>query len=186
MKLIVVRHGRTLYNEAGVIGGHTQTFLSESGKKDNDALAERLKDFGITAVHTSDRIRAIDSARQICKYHPKVRMTSRPLLRERNYGAHEGKPKPSHWDMIGRSEWEAPGGETWDEVAGRVRMLIEELKKNHMKETVLVVAHNGFLCIMISLLLEKNYKKGLDEGLQNSSPVFIEVCEKSASIVNSF
>lgn len=180
----MVRHGRTDTNERGIMSGHYQAVLTPEGRKANETVAEKLKDVDVDIFYSSDLIRAVETAEQLMKHHPSVEHVKRKDLRERHFGIYTGMPKPEHWKTTRCSEWEAPSGESWEDVKSRVDAFVKELKGKHMDDTVVMVGHGGFLCIMTSVLLgEKSYEARLDAGAENSVPVFIEVTESSTRII---
>ncbi|MDK6455120.1 histidine phosphatase family protein, partial [Escherichia coli] len=57
-RLLLIRHGQTTYNATGRMQGHLDTELSEAGHSQARAAADLLEDKGITAIVSSDLIRA--------------------------------------------------------------------------------------------------------------------------------
>jgi len=89
-RLILVRHGETLHNVAGIAQGWNDSELSEKGQRQVRALAERLTRFEPTAIYSSPLGRALSTANVIAE------ATGLPVetlddLREMSYGAWEGK-----------------------------------------------------------------------------------------------
>lgn len=70
IKLILVRHGETTWNQQRVIqGGGSDTDLSESGRSQAEKLGLAMKDTRLAAVYASPLKRAMDTAHAIAKYH---------------------------------------------------------------------------------------------------------------------
>src|SRR5262249_10521920 len=90
MRLIVVRHGATLHNAEARFTGQANAPLSEHGRTQVQALAERLRTIDFSTVVSSDLLRATQTARQIVAAHPSTTLTLDPDLREIALGAWEG------------------------------------------------------------------------------------------------
>lgn len=89
-RLILVRHGETLHNVAGITQGWNDSELSEKGRRQVRALAERLTRYEPTAIYSSPLGRALSTANEIAA------TTGLPVqtlddLREMSYGGWEGK-----------------------------------------------------------------------------------------------
>lgn len=90
-ELWVVRHGQTAANKNKILQGHLDTDLDASGLLQAEAVAKRLKNVTFDAVFSSDLKRARDTAEQIIKYHPELKLVTHPELRERYFGTLQGK-----------------------------------------------------------------------------------------------
>lgn len=62
MLLYIVRHGETEENARGVLQGRTPGKLNSTGIEQARLTGEALRNKGITAIHTSNLDRALDSA----------------------------------------------------------------------------------------------------------------------------
>ena len=69
MKIYVLRHGTTFWNEEGRTQGRRQNKLSENGKKLAELTAEKLKDKQIDIVYASPLMRTMQTANIVNKYH---------------------------------------------------------------------------------------------------------------------
>ena len=78
-RLLIVRHGETVWNAEGRIQGHSDTSLSERGVLQAQAVAERLADTQIDAAYSSDLVRASDTAKKILEDRG-VALNETPLL----------------------------------------------------------------------------------------------------------
>ncbi len=159
---LLVRHGETEWNATSRMQGHTPTGLSETGVRQAQLLAERLKDTELAAIHCSDLPRARDTAEMIAagrgiEVHP----TSD--LRERSYGQWEGMTREeirardpeeyAHWRQ-GTEEFAPPDGESLIDVLARQAGLTEMLRATYPgDETIALVGHGGaFLTLAVSML----------------------------------
>ncbi|MBN1613818.1 MAG: histidine phosphatase family protein [Deltaproteobacteria bacterium] len=89
MKLILVRHGETLWNRDNRVQGFTDIELSDLGIRQAQRLAESLKDEKIEAIYASTLKRAYHTAEIIDSYHG-VGIETDTDLRELNQGDFEG------------------------------------------------------------------------------------------------
>jgi broad specificity phosphatase PhoE len=93
--IYLVRHGRTDWNEKGLIQGHTNIALNQEGKIQAENLARELKHIKFDKVFSSDLARAKQTAEIIALEH-KLSVETSKALRERNFGKYEGK----HWTVL--------------------------------------------------------------------------------------
>ncbi len=144
MKVILVRHGRTSWNEEGRLQGWKGESLSEKGLAEVEALARKLSGLNPEIIYSSDLARAIQTAEIIIKANSwdASHMTD-PRLREINHGLWEGR-KVSEMPELKNLEtvegFRPPGGESFRDVAARVGEFIADLKKSE-HGNVLVIGH---------------------------------------------
>ncbi len=104
MKLILTRHGETEENKSKIFQGHLPTKLSKEGINQVRRLARRLKDEKIDAIYSSDLPRAIDTAKEIAKYHKNACLIFTKELREFDAGELTGKPQSLlDWNNLPKS-----------------------------------------------------------------------------------
>jgi alpha-ribazole phosphatase/probable phosphoglycerate mutase len=164
MNLLLIRHGQTDWNLAQRFQGQSDIPLNETGRKQANALAERLAAEDFDAVYSSDLQRAAETASIILQMSGcKPDLYPAPRLREVNFGDWEGltydKIKAKHPEAL--AAWEAdifknapPNGETLEELSVRVQSMLDELREKHDDQNVLVVAHGGVLQTLICLALK--------------------------------
>lgn len=66
-RLLLIRHGQTTYNATGRMQGHLDTELSDVGYSQARAAADLLEGKDITAIVSSDLIRARETAEIIAR-----------------------------------------------------------------------------------------------------------------------
>lgn len=150
MRLILVRHGETPWNEARrVQGGRSDIELGEKGLAQAERLARALEEERIQAVYSSPLKRALVTARAIARPHG-LKVRPLPSLREIDAGRAEGLPIDQLSEDFAPfwKEWREgngpitwPGGESTEEVARRAWTAISRLRRHHSGETVVVVGH---------------------------------------------
>ncbi|MBT8227609.1 MAG: histidine phosphatase family protein [Dactylosporangium sp.] len=88
-RLLVWRHGQTLWNAGGRVQGHADIGLTDLGRRQAERAAQRLAVLGPTAIVSSDLSRAADTAAALATVTGlDVRLDAR--LRERYYGPWQG------------------------------------------------------------------------------------------------
>jgi 2,3-bisphosphoglycerate-dependent phosphoglycerate mutase len=162
--LILVRHGKTLWNTEGRFTGQTDIPLSDLGKEEARKAGDKLKEFAITKVHTSLLSRSIETARIILETtQHAIPLEPFGALNERHYGLLQGK---SHAEIIAehgetqvklwRRSFDArpPEGESLSDTATRVHRHFEEniLHELTLGNTVLVCAHHNSLRALVMKL----------------------------------
>lgn len=179
MKLLLVRHGQTLWNHTGRYQGHSDIELSDTGRTQAKLLAGRLADEEIQAVYASDLKRAMETASIIAEPHG-LAVQALPGLRELNFGAWEGltyaEIKTRYSDIA--DNWHAspgqihiPEGETFQELTTRANSAIAGLIEKHDPATVAVVAHGGtiraIVCALLGIDLNNVFRIRQDNGALN-------------------
>jgi 2,3-bisphosphoglycerate-dependent phosphoglycerate mutase len=157
-KLVLVRHGKSEWNELGLWTGWEDVDLHEDGKLDAKKMAEHLHDIEIHLVHTSTQKRALETTRIILEALNKKEITQHvhEALKERHYGIHQGKNKWQVKEEVGEEEFQKirrgwdhpiPGGETLKQVHDRAVPYFKEHILPQLKEgqNVLISASNNSL-----------------------------------------
>lgn len=161
-RLLIVRHGETVWNHQGRIQGHTDVALSERGQQQSRLLAARLAETPIDAAYCSDLRRASETAEAILQDRPPPPLQPTPRLREYHKGAYEGltdaeirRKFPGEYPAYLTKDLDfAPdGGESVRAVSVRMAAIINEIKARHLGETALVVGHGGSLRAAMRALL---------------------------------
>ena len=178
-RLILIRHGQTVYNATGRMQGHLDTALSNEGEKQAEAAGRLLKNQGITRILASDLSRARVTAELVGKQlGVDVEVDAR--LRETHLGKWQGMTSAEVDEQfpgaraIWRHDptWAPPGGESRVEVAERARPAIDDLMREYSDwdgHTVLVVAHGGAISALTCNLIALNSQQyQMLSGLKNT------------------
>src|SRR3989338_5677922 len=160
MKLILVRHGQTDANIAGVIQGQGDSKLTLLGKKQALRIAEHLKEEHIDLAYCSDLSRCYETAESILKFHPSVSLILTKQLREVHAGNHEGRPINRNAKIKEDFQnhfhtYKPEGGESFKEGQERVIQFYSSLQEKHKGKSILLVAHGGILGGLLLFLLKK-------------------------------
>lgn len=187
MRLILTRHGETLWNIEGRVQGAMDSPLTERGILQARGLGKRLRGEGITRIYSSDLPRAIHTAEEIRQELELEEVLFNPALRELSFGEWEGKvwwelrnlyPEIfSIWDQ-GPHQVKIPGGESMWEVTNRAWHFIEELPKRYPDETICIVTHG----MTLQLLVKKALGLSVDqwEGVPWQHNTAVNIFELSA------
>ena len=148
----LLRHGKTVWNEASRIQGLKDSPLSSKGAAQVHRWGTFLQNCTIDRLICSDLGRAQETSAIIKDYIGDTPMESTSVLREQFWGEWEGKTltelKQHHAKELSKqvdSGWEfrPPGGESRQEVLERVLPLIHEMPNRFPGEQVLVICHEG-------------------------------------------
>ena len=156
--LYFIRHGQTEHNVKGLIQGHSDSDLTEEGKKQALELQNRFKNIKLAAIFSSDLNRAKETAKIIALPH-KLKVNYSQALRERNYGSIEGKPRElldkiyESFDKLTHKERfhhrANPLAESNKDVIERLLPFLKQVYKQHQGKSVLMVTHGGLMGIFL-------------------------------------
>ena len=150
MKIYLVRHGETDWNQAGLLQGQTDIALNAQGLEQAREAAERLKEIPFEIAFCSPLIRAKRTAETIIGDR-KITLTTDERLRELNFGPWEGVDIRTIKDAASQpftnpgSYIPPEGAESFAQLYKRSGEFVDQvlLPLEGTYETVLVVAHGG-------------------------------------------
>ena len=176
VRVILVRHGETVWNEEQRYQGGSDLRLSERGEFQAKRLAGRLASKPVGLIYSSDSKRALQTAAEIAT-HQGCQVRSDPRLREMDFGVWEGltysEIKERYPEALARWEGDPfgtapPRGESLAQLATRVESVLDDIRKLGEAETVLVVSHGGplrvLLCLALGLAPADHWRVRLDPG----------------------
>ncbi len=195
LRLILVRHGETDWNQQMRFQGQTDVPLNARGIEQAQTVARRLQHEPLQAIYSSDLQRAMQTAQIVAKHH---NLTPVPdvNLRELSYGVWEGMSR----EEIMESEWaelferyrkdslrhRPPGAEYPEQILERSRRVLERIRQQHEEGNVCIVGHGGSLRALICVALCAPLETFRHIRLDNASLSVIE-CGKDwtwVSLVN--
>lgn len=192
-KMLLVRHGETIWNHTCRYQGHTDIELSETGRKQAKLLAAELKKEKVKAVYSSDLKRAYETASILASLHNlPVQVTEQ--LREINFGEWEGltyqEIMEKYKDLA--SEWyqypgkvRLPGGENFEELKGRAYSAALDLMYQNDPGTIIVVAHGGTIRAIICGILDIDLNHAFQIRQDNTALNIIDYHPENGYIVLS-
>ena len=160
-RVYLVRHGQTEWNRELRFRGRADIPLNENGHKQASAIADTLKDKGISAIYTSPLRRSIETARPVgVVFH--IETTTVQGLIDINYGEWEGLA----YDEVRQRyatlyrEWEErpnlvtfPNGESLDDVRGRAFSAFTEIVEKNSGKSILIIPHRVINKVLLCALL---------------------------------
>ena len=152
VRVLLVRHGETVWNQENRWQGQADTPLSETGYDQARQLARRLQneERPIRAIYTSDLSRARDTA-DILGQVLGVTPLETAAWREMNIGTWSGLTTSEvatrhaeEWARLRQGE-DLPrgGGETFAQFQGRLVQSSQRFIRDHRGEQIIVVTHGG-------------------------------------------
>ncbi|MCQ9122691.1 histidine phosphatase family protein [Rodentibacter caecimuris] len=155
-----IRHGRTVWNEQGLMQGHGDSPLTEQGILGAQQAGAALQQIPFAAAYSSMLKRTIDTAEQIIGKR-NIPLFQHKGLNEQYFGKWEGqsveplREQTEFKQMISdpaNYKAETNGGETYQQLAERAMKAIQDIVQIHDKGNILVVSHGHTLRLLIALL----------------------------------
>lgn len=181
-RFCLIRHGQTDWNLEGRYQGQSDVPLNETGLAQARQLANELRGESFSAIHSSDLLRARQTAQPIAEaLHLPVQID--PRLREINQGEWEGqlvedirRRYASLWAQrtVDPAGIRPPDGETVAEVAERVQAAIHDIARRTSSGPVLIVSHGLSLATIICRVQNIPIGKAYTVIPDNVQPVWIE------------
>src|ERR1051325_5375271 len=155
-RVLLIRHGQSQGNAERRFGGHTPPPLSALGRAQADATARALASENITAIYSSDLLRAVQTA------EPLARETGLPInqtsaFRERSVGHMEGltfeeaaAAHPEEYAALLRRDFERvlAGGESYRQLLDRAAARLDRAIEANAGGRIAVFSHTGTICIL--------------------------------------
>ncbi|WP_456455167.1 alpha-ribazole phosphatase [Thermovibrio sp.] len=191
-KIILVRHGKTVWNAEGRYQGKMDIPLNEEGKEQARKVGEALKGFPVKAVYSSPLSRCKSTAEEIAKHH-NLEVKVKEGFKEIDHGEWEGmlasevekrypellklwREKPSRVKM--------PKGESLEEVYKRAVKAFEEVVKEHQEEDLIViVGHDATNKVLMCYLLGTDLDKFWAFKQANCGITVLEYSPESKKVV---
>lgn len=145
MKILVVRHGRTDWNDLGKIQGCADIGLNETGKAQAKETAKLLEKQDIDLIISSPLIRTKQTA-NIINEGRNIDIIYDERLKERDFGEFEGMNKnefdyQSFWTYSKNLKYEK--AENIQDFFKREFNFLDEVKEKYKDKTILLVSHAG-------------------------------------------
>ena len=177
-----VRHGETAWNREGRIQGVADVPLSAAGREQARELAATLAARPIGAIYTSDLRRAVETAEPLAA-RLDLPIHTTPALRERDFGANEGRMAAEVAAELGKEVGTAwlgpderhPGGESMREVFERVAAFLDELLEDRPADEIALVTSGGPIRVGTAYLAREPVDTVVWRGVDNCSVTTVEV-----------
>jgi broad specificity phosphatase PhoE len=184
-ELLLIRHGRTAANRAGVLQGTTDIPLDAFGLMQAERVADRIaREFALDGIVSSPLSRALTTAQAIGGRFG-IDPATDPRLVEMSFGDYEGmtwrqvrETNPALAARIDNVEdYEAgwPGGDVRRDFYHRIWTAIEEIVEFNPGRRMAVVAHGGVIGSFLAILRGQSPNDPAVYALQNCSITHLHV-----------
>ena len=155
-RIFLVRHGQSRGNAEGRFGGHGATPLSERGRAQAEATARSLAAENVTAIYSSDLLRAVETATPLADALD-LEINRSEAFRERSVGRMEGltfeeaaAKFPVEYAALLRRDFEhvLEGGESYRQMLDRSARALDSAIAANRGGTVAVFSHTGTIGIL--------------------------------------
>lgn len=163
-QIVLIRHGMTEWNKRGRYCGYKDVSLSSQGRAQAERLHKALEDFEFDRIYSSDRKRALQTARIIFNG---ASIIERTALREIDFGVFEGLTHKEimkrHADVYGKWLKDPfknciPEAEPIAAFKKRVQAAIVKIARANCGKTVAIVCHGGVIGVFVSgIIKNKNF-----------------------------
>ena len=161
-KLILARHGETVWNVEKIYRGRTDVNLDEVGIKQAELLGKYLSNWELEAIYSSPLRRALDTANIIAHYQ-KIGVHIVEGLIDFDYGEWQSLPEQEVKRLYPAllNEWHhnphkvvMPGGESLEDVSKRAIEVVNDVLSKYQGSVVLVshrVVNKVLICSLLGL-----------------------------------
>jgi len=156
--LFLIRHGLTEQTGKRLYGWTPGVHLSERGREQAEALAERLADVRLAAIYASPLERCRETAAPLAAATG-LRVQLRRDLGEVDYGDWTNRPlsqlaRTKLWRSVQQvpSQVTFPGGESFLRVQERTSRAALDIARDHPRANVAVVSHGDPIRVLLSQL----------------------------------
>jgi len=190
-RLIIVRHGQSVWNSENRFTGWVDVDLTEKGKKEAREAGIKLLDYNFDIAFTSDLLRAQKTLDIILKTinQQDIPIIKDEALNERMYGDLQGKNKDEARAEFGADQvhiWRRsydiapPNGESLKDTSERVLPYFksEVLPKLKEGKNVLIAAHGNSLRALIMYLEELSEEEIVKVEIPTGVPKIYEMNDK--------
>jgi probable phosphomutase (TIGR03848 family) len=146
-QLFLIRHAANDWVGRRLAGRTPGIHLNEEGRRQAQALAQRLADIPLAAIYSSPMERTLETAEAVAAGH-NLPVIAREGLTETDAGEWTGKEieelrQMDIWPTLQSSPGDVriPGGETMRQVQSRIVAELEQVCAAHPQATVAVVSH---------------------------------------------
>ncbi len=190
-KIILVRHGETHENKAEITQGQFNSQLNDTGKEQVKSVALRLKNEKIEMCYSSDLDRCMNTAKEIVRFHPHLKITPTKELREQAKGEYEGVKREVTHNAVKKLtipyvEWDYDGAESFIGMNQRTMKKIYEIVAENKNKTILIVAHGGQIASIACTINGEDIHNQKKRKSGNTSVTLIEFDDNKKGTIKSF
>jgi len=162
-KILLARHGETLWNKEQRLQGQLDSPLTATGIKQAEKLAQALCLHNISGIYSSPLNRAYQTALACAATcHQDVNVLD--ALKERHFGDWQGRlyqevQAHKYFNEIFKqvTDTPPPNGESALQAQRRIFIALKTLALQHKKQTVLVVSHGDLIRSLCALFTQESF-----------------------------
>jgi broad specificity phosphatase PhoE len=174
-KLILARHGETVWNVEKIFRGRADVNLDEVGIKQAELLGKYLSNWKLEAIYSSPLKRALDTANIVARYQ-KIGVHIAEGLIDFDYGEWQSLPEEEAKRLYPalHNEWhnnphkvKMPGGESLEDVRKRAVAIVNDVLSKYQGSILLVphrVVNKVLICSLLGLDNSHFWNINLDVG----------------------
>lgn len=154
LKLYIVRHGKTLFNEKHLIQGCCDSPLTEEGIQQAKKLHYELENIPFNACYVSPMHRAIETATTIIQDRD-IPLFINNNLKEFNFGSIEGDSEDKLKDIYPIMQGltvDNFDGDTMQDFTKRILKGLDEIHKENKDGNILIVTHSGVITALLNTI----------------------------------
>lgn len=156
--ILLIRHAQNEWVRSGRLAGWTPgVHLNEEGRRQAEALGERLATAKLRAIYSSPLERAVETAEAIAQHNADLKVTIEKEIGEVDYGEWTGMPlrklrRWRLWKVVQQypSGAEFPAGESLRAMQFRTVGAIERIAEQNPGATVAVVTHADVIRVVFA------------------------------------
>jgi probable phosphoglycerate mutase len=191
-RFLVVRHGESTYGAQGRFTGREDVPLTDRGRSQAQAVAERIGPSAPTVVLTSPLARCRDTAKAVAEVAG-ARVVVDDRLLDEGLGEWTGlqvaeieRRWPAEFAAWRRDPaGSPPGGESFIQVRDRVKPLMTEALHSYRGQAVVVVTHGAVAKMILTTALQVDPSVAYRLRVDNGSLSAFNVAENGGIVVRS-
>jgi broad specificity phosphatase PhoE len=192
--IFIIRHGRTVYNEHGIVqGSGIDASLNETGQEQAEAFYDAYKHYSFDKVYISKLRRTFETVYPFIERG--IPHVAHEGLNEICWGDYEGlkvgqvgrdyyQSLMDHWNE-GYTHLPIQGGESPECVAARQRAFIQLLRSQQADKQVLVCMHGRAMRVLLCQLLDQPLNKMDAYSHGNLSLYHVRIGETGTELVKA-
>lgn len=165
-KIHLIRHGQTEWNASRRVQGHSESVLTDSGRKQAMNLGKKLSHIRYDVAYSSSSTRAYETAELILNGNLQE-MHKLDSLKEINLGVWEGMlyseveteyPDQFKYFFKDPSKFKVNGGETFHQLQSRAVQALKTIVKAHRGKKIILVSHGMFIRSLLAFIENRPLK----------------------------
>jgi len=188
MDLYLIRHGESTFNAQDRSQGHLNSQLTDRGRDQAHAVAERLADASFGAIYASIMDRSLTTARIIAQHHD-ADVRGRSGLRGIDLGLDAGRNDEEIAEAVRQAEedgqyWTPRAGEDPATFHDRITRVIDRIIRRH-DDDICIVGHAGMIRTYLVRYREEDVYSAYEIPQDNCAATIINIEAQEIEQVNN-